>query len=243
MKESIIKLRNRRVRKQKTPPEQFLPEWKRFETKKINEILSNANSQNLSTTAIPQHKNTILVGNGPSAGEGGRGKLVDQFSTVVRFNQFDIKKYSHSVGLKTSIWVLNAHCCTKLLSTTIKKIAEFKSYGYDVETFMLRSFRHFKLMKEHIKQHFPNSSISIIPKSIVRETTPTAPFPRKPTTGLLVLSVLLKTSKTPIYLHGFDHVYGTPGHYNDDLYSKTHNIHEEQLYYCQLIKDERIKIL
>lgn len=48
----------------------------------------------------------ILIGNGPSALKNKCGKIIDQCSTVIRFNNFHIDGYEEYVGTKTDIWVV-----------------------------------------------------------------------------------------------------------------------------------------
>lgn len=46
----------------------------------------------------------VMIGNGTSMLDTDRGTVIDQFPTVVRFNQFEIDGYQKQVGTKTDIW-------------------------------------------------------------------------------------------------------------------------------------------
>ena len=59
---------------------------------------------------------TIIVGNGRSVLGGGAGACVDQFATVMRFNDFQISGFEKDVGKKTDIWCVSDWTCAKLFN-------------------------------------------------------------------------------------------------------------------------------
>ncbi len=46
----------------------------------------------------------IVVGNGTSLLDKKNGSLIDSYEEVVRFNEYETKKYEENVGSKTTIW-------------------------------------------------------------------------------------------------------------------------------------------
>ena len=53
-------------------------------------------------------KNIILIGNSPTILSSKLGSVIDEFDTVVRFNNFVTAGYEESVGSKTDIWAIGA---------------------------------------------------------------------------------------------------------------------------------------
>ena len=56
----------------------------------------------------------IIVGNGRSVLGGRAGPCVDQFATVIRFNDYQISGYEEDVGRKTDVWCVSDWTCAKL---------------------------------------------------------------------------------------------------------------------------------
>lgn len=53
---------------------------------------------------VEPRESVILVGNGPSVLQSGKGSLVDTFDQVVRFNLFAIRGFEADVGTRTDLW-------------------------------------------------------------------------------------------------------------------------------------------
>ena len=69
-------------------------------------------------------KRILIIGNGPSLLEHKRGKEIDEFDIVVRFNTFKTDEYSEYVGTKTDIWFINGVNIRKKNPKIIKMMNE-----------------------------------------------------------------------------------------------------------------------
>ena len=61
-------------------------------------------------------KHAIVVGSSPSLLKYKRGKLIDEFNHVIRFNTYQIQGYEEYVGTKQKIWAANLGLCEHLPS-------------------------------------------------------------------------------------------------------------------------------
>ena len=53
---------------------------------------------------LNKESSAIIIGNGPSLLFQKKGKIIDSFDVVFRFNKFAIKSYEEHVGNKTTVW-------------------------------------------------------------------------------------------------------------------------------------------
>ena len=72
-----------------------------------------------------KNKNIIVIGNSPIEIGKNKGKLIDQFDIVIRFNNFVIDGYENDYGSKTDIWAISPN-----LSSIISR--EFHQFDYIV---------------------------------------------------------------------------------------------------------------
>lgn len=72
-----------------------------------------------------KNKNIIVIGNSPIEIGKNKGKLIDQFDIVIRFNNFVIDGYENDYGSKTNIWAISPS-----LSSIISR--EFHQFDYIV---------------------------------------------------------------------------------------------------------------
>lgn len=143
---------------------------------------------------IKPGKTVILVGNGPCLMHSEKGKHIDRFDEVFRFNQFRVKGFERHVGSKTTVY------CTfgrGILPGDIEQRTEK----------VLLTFAQAKPAFE-ARWMYP------VPRSYYRELTneieaaSQMPKPRRlqPSSGYLVARWLLDTGQTDhVTLAGFDH--------------------------------------
>jgi hypothetical protein len=67
---------------------------------------------------------TVIVGNGRSVLNLGAGSVIDQFATVVRFNDFQIDGFDKDVGRKVDIWCVSDWTCVKLFAKYPERFTE-----------------------------------------------------------------------------------------------------------------------
>lgn len=53
---------------------------------------------------LNEKESAIVIGNGPSLLFQKKGKIIDSFDQIFRFNKFAIKGFEHFVGSKTTVW-------------------------------------------------------------------------------------------------------------------------------------------
>lgn len=58
---------------------------------------------------LKKENSAIIIGNGPSLLFQKKGKIIDSFDTIFRFNKFAIKGYEKYVGSKTTVWCTLGH--------------------------------------------------------------------------------------------------------------------------------------
>lgn len=59
------------------------------------------------STIFSPGQSVVLVGNGFSVLRGNRGKQIDDFDVIVRFNRFELAGYEEQVGTRTDVWCRN----------------------------------------------------------------------------------------------------------------------------------------
>ena len=59
---------------------------------------------------------TLIIGNGRSVLHSNVGHLVDNYGSVVRFNDYQTEGFGKHVGTKTTLWVLSDWVCMKLIN-------------------------------------------------------------------------------------------------------------------------------
>lgn len=175
----------------------------------------------------------IVVGNSPDIMKEKKGKLIDNFDIVVRFNEF--KYVPEYTGKKTTIWV--THYATN------KKIdCKYKIFLYNCNKFNY----DIKTNTKKILSCFNNLGI-YDNKSMVRKIPNEVYYYKNkyvfPTSGFALILYLLNFNKI-IYIHGFS--FDTSHYYNDYtqyLTNKTMTIHDynaEKEIIDDLIKKGRI---
>jgi hypothetical protein len=72
----------------------------------FDEVFYNAHTgKNILFKDVFPPGNYAIVGNSPILTEGNNGTAINEADYVVRFNNFQIQQFEHSVGTKTDIWI------------------------------------------------------------------------------------------------------------------------------------------
>lgn len=157
----------------------------------------------------PRPGHIVVVGNGPSAGEGGLGEEIDKFRTVIRLNCFEIDGYEKHVGARTDIWAVNLATHDTLLkiierSDKPDSIGRFlivlpppESEAGELGHFASRFHRLLNLLDAL----YPGVSVEWIPSEFAADLRDK--IGAQPTLGLTVIAWLLRLGYRPT-LHGFD---------------------------------------
>lgn len=156
------------------------------------------------------NKQIILVGNGPSVLQYEVGSLIDQFETVVRFNNYPSGNYEKHVGVKEDIWARN-----NALTVIKRDPSPFRQILIVAPEWNYNNV-------EQIASKYGDKAI-ILPREYAQEIQEQLHLPGKharggrprawPTTGIITLYYYLHQYSV-IYIHGFDHFEGK-NHYFD----------------------------
>jgi len=175
----------------------------------------------------------IVIGNSPDIMKHKKGKLIDNFDIVVRFNEF--KYIPEYTGKKTTIWV-TYYATDKKIDCKYKIfLYNCNKFNYDIKTNTKKMLGCFNILgiydNNSIVRKIPNDVYYYKNKYIL------------PTSGLSLILYLLKFNKI-IHIHGFS--FDTTHYYNDYeqyLTNKTitpHDYDAEKEIINNLIKKGRI---
>ena len=175
----------------------------------------------------------IVVGNGGSILGKNKGRAIDNYSEVVRFNTYRIQGYQEDVGTKTTIW-FTCNCNKYKVETDYKEIY-FHSWEWD---------RKKCDCYNKIKERHPN--VKQTRKKHVEYLKRVIPqYPHKGfSTGLIAITILLE-KYNQLDLIGFDWGLGVdPHHYGDNEPRGTlHQPDLEHEYIMQLHRSGKINFL
>ena len=191
----------------------------------------------------------VLIGNGPSATKKEMGERIDEFSVVVRFNNYQLRDYTKFLGTKTTVWAVN-----QSIRDTIPRLKRRSCDNF--ETFLISpdyQRRGWKKIGMNQNRVYPyceqyGKPINQIPIEIAREATKLANAGhRNCTTGVQVLIYYLKSHEC-VHLHGFDLIHGdkvSPKHYygGGSNIKRTHNCVGEGKLLQDLIEQGKVKLL
>ncbi len=162
---------------------------------------------------IVKKKSIILVGNGPSILDYKKGKEIDNFDMVIRFNNFEIDEFSESTGTKTTIWARN-----NSNGVFKRDVSSFKEIWIVSPEW---NFGNTKKIASEFKKSF------VIPQKTAKEIQQTIDLKGIrardkrdigwPSSGIITLYHVLKTQKdSDIYIHGFDHFKGENHYFGEE---------------------------
>lgn len=158
---------------------------------------------------VPRPGHVVVIGNGPSAGEGGLGEEIDKFRTVIRLNCFEIDGYEKHVGTRTDIWAVNLaehDTLPKIIARADKpdQIGRFLIVlpAPEREADQLGHFAsRFARLLNIIDALYPGVPVEWIPSEFAADLRDK--IGAQPTLGLTVIAWLLHLGYRPA-LHGFD---------------------------------------
>jgi hypothetical protein len=178
----------------------------------------------------------ILVGNGTSVLDRQNGGLIDQFGTVVRFNQFHLKPYTAHVGTKTDVWFMvlppvNATWRAKL------PLRQLFTHSWVATEDRDANFRDFTAL--NLPYPVAKVSHSLIPEMQREAGTDYHPW----STGALAIWLMLKEFER-VTLTGFDWWEREFHHYFDKAdRGKLHQPQEEKRLIDRLCASDRLRFL
>ena len=190
-------------------------------------------------------KKIIIIGNSPKILEYERGKEIDKFDKIVRFNTFEIKNFEKHTGTKTDIWFINGVSIRKKMKRMMEKLNEVKCDKIYAETNTWDTKKRllsFNPEMENIK------NLEFMDVNIFKDTqkiyNPKGGF--NPHSSLGVRGIYLIAEKYPdydIYIYGFDNFSSKKTHYMDNKISdkKIHNVDRERNFMNYLIDEYNIK--
>lgn len=173
-------------------------------------------------------KDIILVGNGPSVMDQKIGHLVDEFKTVVRFNDFVITGYEQFVGTRTDVWVRNFESKDgQFIGDTIFLYPKRISSHPQVKHFMnTREFTH------------------VIDEDFYQKVDDEVGFDHGwSSSGLVMIRHFMSTGRS-VTIHGFDH-FSRGLHYYENRRGgfKFHNSEKERSYVRSLVASGSVNLI
>ena len=178
----------------------------------------------------------IIIGNSPNILDNKKGKIIDQFDTVVRFNEFKI--LPEYTGKKTTIWITHYANNTKIDCKYKILLYNCNKFKYDYITNTKRVLSCFT----NLGLYNSKSNVRLIPSNMYWYNNKYIYL----TSGLTAILFFLNYYKI-IYIRGFS--FDTTHYYNDYtqyLTNKTLTIHDynaEKEIVTDLIKRGQIMVL
>jgi hypothetical protein len=188
---------------------------------------------------LNKNDSAIIIGNGPSLLFQKKGKIIDSFKEVFRFNKFAIKGFEHHVGSKTTVWctlgkeqiptdddirpkkILYVHGNSGNPAYEPEKIWRIPlSFYYDLR----KKIKEETLLKDKVEKLIPSS-------------------------GVLVISWLLENLYDSVYIAGLDNfskdLTGQHHYWVKKIYSKPaeHDGDWERSYIKNFINQKKVKVL
>ena len=156
----------------------------------------------------------LVIGNGSSVMDNEFGPLIDlYFDTIIRFNRFKTKGYEKYVGTKTNVWIVADIGFDKWVLNKEKGIEgsesdnkfEYNNILIYCPSFKIDDFLNSFDDKVSESDFKDTGIIKVISSDIENEIEKVVNFkPAWPSTGLIALTLCIKTNLGKIYCHGFD---------------------------------------
>lgn len=199
-----------------------------------------------------QRQGMIIMGNGRSVLGHEAGGAVDNFSTVVRFNDYQIEGFEKHVGRRTDMWVMSDYTCVKLL----QKYEKTRSLDTRVLIaipwrFMGKDYYEARRaeVEAELKQVLPEVAkrVEFISGDVGKDLIGRYDFgDRWPSSGLLTIwNFLNAEAPSEVYLHGFDFFKQIDGkiHYMEDTHKANHDAKQEERVCLDLCKEKRVHFI
>ena len=185
-------------------------------------------------------KKIIIVGNAPFDKKNKRGKFIDSFEKVVRFNSFKLDNFSEYLGDKIDEWVVSDTHCLLHNKLFIQQNKTYPNIKINIILPMVFKNNVNKLKKKLPLSIFNKSIILIQDDDIIVDKKYN--FGRRwPSTGILAIYHYLNYYDK-IYLTGFNHFDPNEKtiHYYENRKQIGHQHHLEKKIVDNLVKEKRI---
>jgi len=194
----------------------------------------------------PLFRGVCIVGNGRSVLSQSAGPAIDNFATVLRFNDFQIAGFEKHVGSKTSVWVLSDWTIIKLLNKyPARTLPVLCAIPY---RFMGKPY--YATRRAEVEAQLTPSQrkrVTFISMETAQDLIEGRNFgDRWPSSGLLtIMHVLAAHEQDRIHVHGFDFFKKIDGkiHYMEDSHTANHHAAEEERICLELVQQGRVKFL
>ena len=194
--------------------------------------------------SFTQKKKIIIIGNSPKILESERGKEIDKFDKIVRFNTFEIKNFEENVGTKTHIWFINGVSIRKKNKKLMDKLKKVKCDKIYAETNTYDTINRLSNANPSILKI---KNLDFMDINIFKDTQKIYnPNGFNPHSSLGLRGIYQIAEKYPdyeIYIYGFDNFSSDKIHYMDDKKNDKigHNSKLEKNFMNYLIKKYKIK--
>lgn len=159
----------------------------------------------------------IIIGNSPNILKNERGKEIDTFDKIVRFNSFETINYEKYAGSRTDIWFINGVSIRKKNKRIMEKLDEVECEKIYIET-NTRDTKETLLKKNDIIHNI--KKLEFIDKKVFHETQKlyhNEDFNPHASLGLTGIYLIAnKYTDSEIYIYGYDHFTSKQMHYMND---------------------------
>jgi hypothetical protein len=204
----------------------------------------------------------VIIGNGPDCISKERGRQIDDFDCVVRFNKINILGFEKFVGTKFDDW----WCGLQFLRprkpdfNILNSIEGNGNYLKNIKNAFIRASKKRVTRKsgagirksiKWLQDNNPETRIinvdciGIVERSSITYEDLRVNYEKKPvaTSGLLATMHYVHEGHD-VYLCGFNHIKNEAGHYGDKFYGNSvHSIDGENLWFHSMINSGKIKII
>ena len=152
----------------------------------------------------------LIIANGESILKYKYGNIIDNFSNIVRINNFQTKKYEDYVGSKTTIWFNGAN------QGLVKRDSFPKEIIVSIPSVILSNKEN---IQAHISKRIKTKNFKHISLSEIKKYENEVGYSRL-TTGMYAILWSLHNYKN-VYIHGYDFFINSRAHYFDNKFIKS----------------------
>ena len=192
-------------------------------------------------------KKIALVGSSGVLSGSGRGKEIDSFEEVIRFNRAPTNSYGEDVGSKTTVRVLNNHVF--LNTKKFYKAEHYSNLDYSFtenirnnKIILIGNVVDFETLEKAKESYYErNNSVHTFDYSLMSDIKNKVNFSstKNMSVGAVFLSLLL-IAKTEFYMFGFDREIKDVTHYwqnRPTMMSHYHDQYVEKYWLNKIIKE------
>ena len=195
---------------------------------------------------MTKNKEILIIANGNSIINYNHSNYINNFSTVARINNFQVKKFEKNIGNKTDIWFHGGNQGVKAREKPPKHIIVF----IPSKILIKKQDYIFKLIKN--RQNLNPDDYELIDLETIQKYENLLSLKRLTTGTKAILWSMENYQK--VIIHGFDFFTISKNHYFDsnikkwfynNIYTlaKKHNVKDEMKYINNQIKQEKIFLL